>query len=64
MNRTLSRVGSLCLLTLPLCFAVPKPSSKAIAASEEVEITSFDCTYNSETSKYDCLVECVNSTEK
>ena len=64
MNRTLSRVGSLCLLTLPLCFAVPKQSSKAIAASEEVNITSFDCTYNSETSKYDCLVEGVNNTEK
>lgn len=64
MNRTLSRVGSLCLLALPLCFAVPKPSSKVIAASEEVEITSFDCTYNSETSKYDCLVEGINSTEK
>ena len=47
-----------------LCFAVPKPSAKAIAASEEVNITSFDCTYNSETSKYDCLVEGVNSTEK
>lgn len=64
MNRTISRIGSLCLLTLPLCFAVPKPSSKAIAASEEVNITSFDCTYNSETSKYDCLVEGVNNTEK
>ena len=64
MNRFLSRAGSLCLLLLSLCFAVPKSSAKAIAASEEVNITSFDCTYNSETSKYDCLVEGVNSTEK
>ena len=51
------------MFLLSLCFVVPKPSSKAIAASEEVNITSFDCTYNSETGKYDCEVEGINSTD-
>lgn len=63
MNRILSRAGSLCLFLLSLCFAVPKPSSKAIAASGKVNITSYDCTYNSETGKYDCEVEGINSTD-
>ena len=51
------------MLLLSLCFVVPKPSSKAIAASEKVNITSYDCTYNSETGKYDCEVEGINSTD-
>ncbi len=54
----------LLLTSLPILLPTIKPAVKASASSDQVDITSFDCAYNSETSKYDCLVEGVNSTEK
>ncbi len=64
MNRVILNVSLLFCSLLVSCSSISKSLANTMAASEEVEITSFDCTYNSETSKYDCLVEGINSTEK
>lgn len=62
--RKLLLLSCLLLASLPILLPTIKPVVKASASSDQVNITSFDCAYNSETSKYDCLVEGVNSTEK
>ena len=61
--RKLLLLSCLLLTSLPILLPTIKLAVKASASSDQVNITSFDCTYNSETGKYDCEVEGINSTD-
>ncbi|MBO5578424.1 MAG: hypothetical protein J5955_04940 [Bacilli bacterium] len=61
MNKALLLIN---LLFCPIStlYHVSEATAKVSASSEQVEINAFSCTYNSETKKYDCVVEGTNNT--